>query len=121
MTTRLNPALVVKVRKQVIAWNRELRDPWIPSPAALSIAQTIKGSSPTMAKLLTKAEILEPWAEMLHDQVLLLMKREVDQGREAGEALNRAMLELVPATPETEAEWLEANSLPTRPEELATA
>jgi hypothetical protein len=112
----LDPELVTTIREQIDAWNKELKDPWIPSPAALSIVQTIKNSCPTMASLLEKAGILEAWAEDLHDKVSDLMHQEVREGREAGSALNQAMMELIPWSWEMQEEWLEAHCLEYEPE-----
>ena len=71
METRLNPSLIVLVKKQAATWSKELKNPpWIASPAARTLAQGIRNSCPKMAAALEAAGILEPWAEMLHDQVL---------------------------------------------------
>jgi len=121
MTTRLNPTLVVKVRKQVQDWNNELLNPWHPSLAAKQLAQGLRNSCPKMAEALESAQILEPFAEMLHDQVLELKLANREAGMAPSEAESEARKELIPSGPEMEEEWLEANSLPTVPEELATA
>ena len=118
MTTRLNPTLVVKVRKQVMQWNEELLNPWHPSLAAKQLAQGLRNSCPTMAEALEEAKILEPFAEMLHDRVLDLAIVNGLAGMAPSEAETEARKELIPSGPEMEAEWLEANSLP---ESLATA
>lgn len=117
MTTRLNPTLVVKVRKQVMEWNKELLNPWHPSLAAKQLAQGLRNSCPKMAEALEAAEILEPFAEMLHDRVLQLKEANGLAGMTPSEAESEARKELIPSSPEMEVEWLEANRLP---ESLAT-
>lgn len=117
---RLNPNLVLSVRKQVKDWNKELAEPWHPSHAAKLVAQGLRNSCPKMAKALETAEILEPFAEMLLDRVDALKMENRKAGMEAAEAENEARKELIPSSQEMEAEWLEANSLPTRPDAKAT-
>ncbi|MCP5534249.1 MAG: hypothetical protein H7A48_13855 [Akkermansiaceae bacterium] len=111
MEPKIDPELVLRVRNQVADWNKELKDPWIPSPRAMSLVQTLRNSAPTMARLLEKAGILEAWAEILDDRVWTLQRELMKQGREAGEAMNQAMLELIPATSEAENEWMAAYTL----------
>jgi hypothetical protein len=110
MKTSLKPALIVQVRKQVVDWNKELLQPWEPSQAARNLAQTVRNNCPKMAAELEAAEILESWAEMLHDRIWDLMLEFRKQGRPANEAMSQAMMELVPASDQQEKEWLAANS-----------
>ena len=122
MEPRLNPSLIVLVKKQAATWSKELKNPpWVASPAAKTLAQGIRNSCPKMAAALEAAGILEPWAEMLHDQVLEVKLENRKAGMTASEAESQARLELIPSTPEMEADWLEANSRPIAPEGLATA
>lgn len=106
----LSPTLIQKVKRQVILWNRELANPWHPSLAAKQLAQGLRNSCPTMAKLLEEARILEPWAEMLHDQVLELKEANGLNGMTPSEAESQARMELIPSNPEMEAEWLETET-----------
>jgi hypothetical protein len=122
MIPRLNPSLIFLVKKQVVTWSKELKNPpWVASPAAKTLAQGIRNSCPKMAAALEKAGILEPWAEMLHDQILAVKLENRKAGMSVSEAESQARMELVPSTPEMEADWLEANSQHTAPAEQATA
>ncbi len=105
----INSEFVAEVLDQVRIWNDELKEPWVPSPAALTMAQGLRNSCPTMAAALEKAGILEPFAEMLHDQVLDLKLANREAGMVPSEAMSQARMELVPSTPEMQEEWLAAN------------
>jgi hypothetical protein len=113
-TPRLLPQLILTVRKQVKDWSLELEDPpWIPSPAAKTLAAGLRESCPKMAKALEQAEILEPWAEMLHDRVLSLRRvLKEESGMTPSEAESQARMDLIPSNPEMETEWLEQNLVP---------
>jgi hypothetical protein len=116
----VEPELVATVRKQVRDWSLELEDPpWIPSPAAKTLARGLRESCPTMAKALEQAEILEPWAEMLWERMWILKRSlQEDVGMTPSEAESQARMELIPSSPEMEAEWLEANCVDYDPEEF---
>lgn len=114
----LDPELIAAVRERVDEWNEELLEPWIPSPAALNLAQTIRNNCPKMASALEAAGILEPWAEMLDDQIRNLARSLRDSGAAttANEAEHDARQHLVPWCWEMQEEWLKANCLDYEPE-----
>jgi len=106
------------VHNQVEDWSAELEDPpWIPSPAALRLAQTIQNNCPRMAAALEAAGILEPWAEMLDDKILGLARefRMRHVAETANEAMSLAMMDLVPADWMAQEQWLAACSLDYEP------
>lgn len=112
----LDPKLVADVCSQVEEWNEELLNPWKPSPAAQSIAQTIRNSSPRMADALEAAGIFEPWAEMLHDRILNLKQSNSERGITSSEAECEARKNLIPCCWEMQEEWLAASCIDYKPE-----
>lgn len=114
----LNPELIAAVRDQVVEWNEKLLEPWIPSPAAKGIAQSIRNSCPRMAQALEAAGIFESWAEMLHDEILDVARylRECGVMETANEAEHEARHHLLPWCWEMQEEWLEAHCLDYEPE-----
>lgn len=112
----LDPQLILTVRKQVKDWNEELLNPWHPSFAAKQLIQSLRNSCPKMTDALEEAEILEPWAEMLHDRVLDLKLANRLAGMTPSEAESEARKELIPWSWEMQEEWLEANCTDYEPE-----
>jgi hypothetical protein len=112
----LDPELVADVRSQVEEWNEELLNPWKPSHAAKGVVQIIRNSCPRMADALEAAGIFEPWAEMLHDQVLDLAIANRLAGMAPSEAESEARKDLIPWCWEMQEEWLEACCLDYAPE-----
>ncbi len=107
----LDPELVADVRSQVEEWNEELLNPWKPSHAASGITQAIRNSSPRMADALEAAGIFEPWAEMLHDQILNLKEANRLNGMTPSEAESEARKDLIPSCWEMQEEWLAASCI----------
>jgi len=114
----LDPELVADVHTQVEEWSEELLNPWQPSHAARGIVQTIKNSCPRMAEALEAAGIFEPWAEMLHDEILDLARdlRDREVMATANEAEHEARQHLLPWCWEMQEEWLEAHCIDYEPE-----
>jgi len=75
-------------------------------PDGETIVEMWKIECPTMVKMLEREGILEAYAEQLVDQALALANRTPG---EYSEALNRALMETIPSSPEQEAEWIAIN------------